>query len=351
MSPQFVDFDGDGRLDIVAGIFDGSPHLVRGTEQGWARPEQILDRNGDRIVLNAYWDFDAKRWIETHAYDAPGHQGKAHMTSAVAFDWDGDADFDLLLGDHSSGRVFLRINEGTAKEPLFSLENEPVHAGGKPIDVPGTVATMRVVDWNRDGLLDLACGGMGDAYNDGPGGGVYLYLNEGSHEAPRFAAPLTLLQPGEKAGHEVKRPDSAIYMDFGDHDGDGDLDMLVGGYSHWKPKPVPLDAAREARAGELRTRIAELDGALREARAALAALTGGTAKGNDGEAESEARRAEIQDKQVAVSALSKERGKFVDELEALVPTPKRRAYVWLYENLGADAGAVAEPGREARAGK
>ena len=59
MSPQFVDFDADGRLDIVAGIFDGSPHLARGTDKGWSKPEQILDKNGARIVLNAFWNFES----------------------------------------------------------------------------------------------------------------------------------------------------------------------------------------------------------------------------------------------------------------------------------------------------
>lgn len=50
MSPQFVDFDADGRLDIVAGTFDGSPHVARGSAEGWRAPEQILDASGARIV-------------------------------------------------------------------------------------------------------------------------------------------------------------------------------------------------------------------------------------------------------------------------------------------------------------
>jgi len=329
MSPQFVDFDGDGRLDIVAGIFDGSPHLVRGTEQGWAEPEQILDSKGDRIVLNAYWDFDKKQWVETRDYDAPGHEGKAHMTSAVAFDWDGDGDLDLLLGDHSSGRIFRRINEGTAKAPAFSLENELVHAGGKPIDVPGTVATMRLVDWNKDGLLDLACGGMGDAYGDGDGAGIYVFMNTGAKDAPAFAAPITLLKPSKKDSTEPTRPDSGLYMDFGDHDGDGDLDMVVGGYSQWTPKKVVLNAEQQARVAELQAQVAELDAASQKLYEAIDEAL----KGLDEAAADEKRTALFAEKRPEMIALNKQRQALTQELEPLVPGAKRRTFVWLYENV------------------
>ncbi|MEZ6014946.1 MAG: FG-GAP-like repeat-containing protein [Planctomycetota bacterium] len=328
MSPQFVDFDADGRLDIVAGIFDGSPHLVRGTAQGWAAPEQILDSEGDRIVLNAFWDFDKKQWDETHLYDAPGHEGKAHMTSAVAFDWDGDGDLDLLLGDHNSGRVFRRMNEGTAASPQFSLENEVVEAAGKPIDVPGTVATLRVVDWNGDGRLDLACGGMGDAYNVDVGGGVYVYLNQGTPEAPRFAAPLTLLERSKKEAHEPTRPDSGLYMDFGDVDGDGDLDLLVGGYSHWKARARALSKEESARVPELQAQIDANNAAktpLYEQRAAATAAQ---------DAEALARL------KAQISALNKEGQELAAALDALIPRAKREPFVWLYINEGARTGAA-----------
>ena len=175
MSPQFVDFDADGHLDIVAGTFDGSPHVALGGEKGWKQPVQILDREGQRILLNQFWNFDTKKWDNTTRCDLDGHKlGTGHLTSAVAIDWDGNGVLDLLLGDHSSGHIYRRMNEGSAAEPKFASKNVPIEAAGKPIDVPGTVATMRLVDWNRDGLLDLLCGGMGDAYGEDEGGGVYL---------------------------------------------------------------------------------------------------------------------------------------------------------------------------------
>jgi hypothetical protein len=56
MSPQFVDFDSDGRLDVVAGTFDGSPHVAYATEKGWKQPVHVLDGKGERILLNQFWN-------------------------------------------------------------------------------------------------------------------------------------------------------------------------------------------------------------------------------------------------------------------------------------------------------
>jgi hypothetical protein len=337
MSPQFVDFDGDGRLDIVAGIFDGSPHLVRGTEKGWAKPEQILDNTGDRIVLNAFWNFDTKKWDATNKFDAPGRvaddsrAAEAHAIAALAMDLDGDGDLDLLLGDHRSGNVYRRINEGTAQKPAFAVVNELVLADGKPIDVPGTVATMRLVDWNGDGLQDLACGGMGDAFGDGEGGGVHLFPNVGTAKAPAFGAMVTLLARSDKKAAEPVRPDSGIYMDFADHDGDGDLDMVVGGYSHWQPKRAELTAEQKARVAELRAGIA----AAEQERKAVYDAIEQQLQGLD-EAKAKAKRDELlAAKKEQVSALGKKRQALHKELEPLAPGMKRESFVWLYENVAA----------------
>src|SRR5688500_6016992 len=107
MSPQFVDFDADGTLDLVAGTYAGSPHLARGGGATWRQPEQILDAAGERIAIRQYWNHTTKRWIGMGGDDAGADAGAAaggaprgHATSAVAFDHDGDGDLDLLLGDH-----------------------------------------------------------------------------------------------------------------------------------------------------------------------------------------------------------------------------------------------------------
>ena len=339
MSPQFVDFDADGKLDIVAGIFDGSPHLVRGTDQGFGKPEQILDRDGARIVLNQFWNFDTKKWDSTKSHDAPGNEVDGHLTSALAIDWDGDGDLDLLLGDHRSGRVYRRTNAGTAQKPAFSTVNEVVLACGKPIDVPGTVATLRLVDWNGDGLLDLACGGMGDSYGNGEGGGVYLFLNTGAKNEPKFGPPLTLVERSRKGGDQPTRPDSGLYMDFGDHDGDGDLDLIVGGYSQWTPKPRQLTAEQEQRVAVLKADL----GSVTEATETLMHAIDDAVKGLD-EGQAEKKRDELLTaKRSEFSTLGKRRQTLQEELDPLVPGMKRVSYVWLYENLSRSAKVPAAP--------
>jgi hypothetical protein len=328
MSPQFVDFDADGRLDIVAGIFDGSPHLVRGTEKGWGKPEQILDRDGSRIVLNAFWNFDTKKWDSTNRCDAPGHTGEAHATSAVAFDLDGDQDLDLLLGDYKSGRVFVRWNHGTVREPKFGLVNEPLHADGKPIDVPGSVATLRLVDWDGDGKQDLACGSMGDTYQGGEGGGVWLFPNRSERKAPVFGAPIELLPRSQKGEAAPTRPDSGIYMDFADHDGDGDLDLVAGGYSHWTAKAPALTAEQQQRVAELKAAIRAAD----EKSGELMRAIEDAVKGLDQEAADKKRDELFAARSADFQAVSKERQKLQKELDPLEPGMKRQSFVWLYEN-------------------
>jgi len=332
MSPQFVDFNKDGQIDIVAGTFSGSPYLAIGTAKGFEQPDQIRDRDGERILLNQFWNYETKKWDETNRCDPEGGvMARGHGTSAWATDWDHDGDYDLLLGDYDGGVIYLRLNEGSATNPAFAKKNILLEADGKPIKIDKT-ATMRIVDWNGDGHGDLLLGSMGDTYRDDAGGGVWLFPGAES-STMSFGAPITLVQPSPKGAHEPTRPDAGLYIDLHDHEGDGDLDLIVGGYSMWTPKTRKLDNDEKARVRQLRTTIEELDKVTRalgeELREAMAGLEGDELR----QKAREIREAQSEQR----TKIRKQRQPLKAELDELVPTKQRKSYVWLYENLGTQA--------------
>jgi len=342
MSPQFVDFNADGHLDIVAGIFDGSPHVAFGDGKGWRQPESILDKDGARIVMNDFWNFDTKKWDATTRCDPEGQKvPTGHLTSAWAADWDGDGDLDLLLGDHKGGQVMVRINEGSSAKPAFATKNVVVQANGQPLIVPSTVTTLRLIDWNGDGVQDLLVGSMGDAYRGATGGGVFVYTNTGSDKAPQFTAATTLIEVGAKDAKEPTRPHAGLYMDAMDIDGDGDLDLVVGGYSIWSPDAPVLDAAQQQRVAELQKQLAEIN---KVSQAFYESISEAT-KGLDEAAAAERRKELLAAKRAELQEQSKQRAALQRELEPLMPSQQRKSFTWLYENLQKRGAVEASSGR------
>jgi hypothetical protein len=101
-SPNFVDFDGDGDLDLLCGEFLDSftyfENVGSRTEPRYAAGRRVKDAAGNQVSM------------------------ELEMIVPVAFDWDRDGDFDLVVGDED-GRVALVRNEGSlpaAKTPVFA---------------------------------------------------------------------------------------------------------------------------------------------------------------------------------------------------------------------------------------
>lgn len=244
-----MDINADGHKDILVGSFSGVPQMIYGSEKGYEEPVSIKDSSDETVLIADFWNEESKKWDMTDRAETEGH-----CTSVEAVDWDNDGDLDLLLGDYYGGRLFVRMNEGSASEPSFATTNEAVIAGKQPIVIEHGLAAPRVVDWNEDGLFDLLLGGSK--------GGVYYFANTGSEGKPEFATAEVLIEPFEDASQSfIKRvpstnegepmlPGSSFHIEAVDYDSDGDLDLLVGARSSWLTGPVKklTDEEKEAKA-------------------------------------------------------------------------------------------------------
>jgi hypothetical protein len=329
MAPQFVDFNADGHLDIVTGTFDGSPHVALGSPEGFLPPNRILDAKGERVLLTQFWNYDAEKWDDTDRAVTDNADGQLHCISAVAFDWDNDGDLDLLMGDKNHGRLFRQMNEGTNAAPAFTGINIPVLASGKPFEIAGGMTAPELVDWDGDGLTDLLCGGFGDSYSEGAGSGIFWYRNTGSLSAPEFAAPVTLIPISSKDAVKPMRPDSGLYVEAADYDGNGSLDLIVGGYSHWKPAPRVLTDEEKQRIVELEAQQQELMQQLSDFQSkALEAV-----KDVENEDERNEKFRESMNSEAYRDLVNKLQPLYA-QLKELNPGMERESFVWLYLRKG-----------------
>jgi hypothetical protein len=209
-----VDWDGDGRIDVLAGVSDWRDY-------GW---DDAFDENGvwTRGPLHGYiylhrniGSNNAPRYADPVPLKAGGRViDRYGSPTPNPVDWIGNGRLDLLASSFIDSIALYR-NIGTRREPLLSAE-EPVRVNGQPLRMDLCMIQPRVAAWHGDGRPSLIVG-----EEDGT---VALIENlEPRGSEPRFAPPkyLEQIDPYLKSG-ALSRP---VAVDW---NGDGRLDLISG---------------------------------------------------------------------------------------------------------------------------
>ena len=215
--PNITDIDCDGRLDLLIGRLTGT--ITQYSEVG-------RDENGLPRFIHVT---DRFQNIEIVAKFGPGGAlpgripggnpaGSLHGANTLALaDLDADGDTDLFWGDFFEAGLLYIENEGTCKRP--DLGGEPIQfPPNNPLLTSGYNAPA-LADMDADGDLDMLVGVLGGAFNPNRTTIDNLYYLEhtmaGEFEI-RTSRFLTSIDVGSES--------VPVFVDL---DSDGDYDLLV----------------------------------------------------------------------------------------------------------------------------
>ncbi|MBT9393248.1 T9SS type A sorting domain-containing protein [Hymenobacter sp. NST-14] len=232
--PAIEDLDGDGRLDVLAydfsstapGIYYYRNTVTTGSCGGleFAEASSYWGGLASSQLCNVF-DFAFS------AQPAPGPLRPQHQGgfSLGLFDVDGDGTPDLLTGRDYCPELAVLRNSGTARDARFTRAQlnsvEPFRS--QPALLPNYPAAFPV-DVTFDGVPDVLVSSFLATNEDtiDTRQSVLLYRNAGTAAAPRLVREQNdFLQRDMLDVGELAAPT------FGDLDGDGLVDMLVGGVS------------------------------------------------------------------------------------------------------------------------
>ncbi len=228
---RYVDYDGDGALDLVTGIEDWSDY---GWDDAWNERGEWTNGPLHGFVL---WHRNegttvAPRYAAPVNVQADGKPVDTFGCPTPNFaDFDADGDLDLVCGEFLDGFTYFE-NVGTRRQPRYAAAVRLQQPDGAELRMELQMIVPIAFDWDRDGDPDLVVGDED--------GRVALVENvasprqsnsDESRRAPVFLAPRYFQQQADtlKCG--------ALATPHGcDWDGDGDVDIVSGntaGYIEW----------------------------------------------------------------------------------------------------------------------
>lgn len=143
--PWAVDWNGDGKLDLVVGNFGGSFYLFKGEGKGKFAPKpEPLKAGGGSLQI------------------------EGHHSDPFVIDWDNDGDLDILSGADKGGVQWAENIAGRGKLPAFEGFTSLIKPGRlfemgelvseQELTVPSGSTRVWADDVNGDGKLDILVG-------------------------------------------------------------------------------------------------------------------------------------------------------------------------------------------------
>lgn len=184
-----VDIDGDGDLDLFKGTYYGNILYFENT--GTKTAPQFSSPSANPFNIS-------------HGFEL----------AMLGFgDLDDDGDMDIMIGSYY-GDFYYYKNTGTKTAPSFAMgQTNPFGIS----NMGSYFSSPEFSDVDGDGDLDMM---TGEEY-----GKFIYYKNTGTKTNPMFAAPAT------NPFSLTTLPSGISFCAFADLDGDGDDDILAGGYS------------------------------------------------------------------------------------------------------------------------
>ncbi|MEX0977224.1 MAG: VCBS repeat-containing protein, partial [Pirellulales bacterium] len=154
---RYADYDGDGPLDLIVGIEDWSDY---GWDDAWDSSGRWKNGplHGFVYWLKNTGTTDEPHYAEPALVVAHGKPVDTFGCPTPNFaDFDGDGDLDLLCGEFLDGFTYFE-NTGTRTSPSYAAGRRPKAPDGAPLVMDLEMIVPVAFDWDRDGDFDLVVG-------------------------------------------------------------------------------------------------------------------------------------------------------------------------------------------------